>query len=87
MTERICEICGELATQTTRDMVEAEDGKWESGLIHHRCAAHRRTAKTTYLDGSSMGGVDLDEGQDMPVSPVTDELMTVMRALRDAEVG
>jgi len=85
--EHQCEICGELAVQFTRDMVEAESGQWESGPVHHRCALHRRTAKTTYQDGSSSGGIDLGEGQEVPISPVTAELMTTMRMLRDAEVG
>jgi len=87
VTEHQCEICGELAVQFTRDMVEVEGGQWESGPVHHRCALHRRTAKTTYLDGSSSGGIDLDEGQEVPISPATAELMTTMRMLRDAEVG
>jgi len=54
----MCEVCGEPATQATRDMVEVEPTETDGGILvanweyvgewHHRCDEHRRTPVRTY---------------------------------------
>jgi len=96
MTEHKCEICGVTATQYTRDLIEIEPKKgpdgdtfrqFESGEVHYRCARHRYSPRELYLDGTVIGGDELDLEEPVRQSGIGQEMAATMRMLREAQIG